>query len=488
MFSKIRDPIGRVLLLVFLTKPLVDLTFFLSTSLGGIKIAPTHVYALVLFGVLVRYRFQLGAHGPPFLRLLDTFIALHFLALLLGVALNDRFRPSGVLDFMLRLLDSYLIYVAAFLAATRYRYRDITPFIQAIVIGSSVAVFLNVPAVFFGIGHGFWQSKAQSGLDALRSAGLYYDPGVLGNVAFFNLMFAVFLMHLAPARGRLRIGLAVVLILADLYLIAASKSRASMIQLAMFGAVYLWFFQRAWGKIVAPIGAVIVLGAAMLVFDINVEELFVRFDSDVAALESGEAEEVGISESGEVSLGKFEGLGNNRLMIWAQALTNIYNRSAPEILFGNFSGSISHSDYIDIVGRSGVISLVVYLAFMLAITTYSWRRARTARPGHDRTLYFMAFTLLVCYLFYSLPFRPLSYTTSSWYMWTVLGFMMARAKLSSMGVDDGLSLRVRHERRPRRDLLWDPTRLPAKPPGATREAITRRNEPGATPGRTPTRR
>jgi hypothetical protein len=44
----------------------------------------------------------------------------------------------------------------------------------------------------------------------------------------------------------------------------------------------------------------------------------------------------------------------------------------------------------------------------------------------------MAFTLLICYLFYSLPFRPLGYTTTAWYMWTVIGLAMARSRLAPM--------------------------------------------------------
>ena len=430
MFSSVRDNIGRSLLVIFLIKPTVDLTVFLSFTLGGVRISALHVFAGLLFFYLLPFRFQLGRNTPPFLGLIEAFIGLHIVALAIGFGTNPRLNWIQVIDFMPRILDWYLIYVAAFLAAIRYRYRDVAPFFKAIVLGSSIAIIANIIAVLGGIDLGALHRGATMAGGDFRRSGLYSDAGVLAAVAFFHLVFTVFLLHLRSARGRWLItGLIMLLVMGDLYLIAMSKSRAVMVELAIFGAVYLAVFQKGMGKILAPIAAVVVIGAALLVFDIDMGDLFVRFDSDVAALESGGDFEVGAG--GEVSLGGLEGLGSNRGVLWAAAMTRLLKRSALELMLGNFSNSGSHSDYLDVVARVGIIGLLVYLAFLIGLTLRCWRLAQKAQRPPDRALYFMGFTLLLCYLFYSLPFRPLGYTTLNWYMWTVIGLGMARSRLAA---------------------------------------------------------
>lgn len=431
MFSSVRDSIGRILLVVFLTKPVIDLTVFLSFNLGGVRISALHVFAGLLFFVLLPFRFQLGRNSPPYLILIEVFIGLHIVAMAIGFGTNSRLTLAQVIDFMPRILDWYLIYVTAFLAAIRHRYRDVAPFFKAIVLGSSIAIVANIIAVLADIDLGVLHRGGMLASGEFRRSGLYSDAGVLAAVAFFHLVFTVFLLHLRSLRGRWLItGLIIVLIMGDLYLIAMSKSRAVMVELALFGAVYIAVFQKGLGKILAPIAAAAVIGAALLVFDINMEDLFVRFDSDVAALESGADFEIGAG--GEVSLGGLEGIGSNRGVLWALALTRILKRSALELLFGNFSTSGSHSDYLDVVARTGVIGLLVYLAFLIGLTIRSWRLSQTTQRPQDRALYFMGFTLLLCYLFYSIPFRPLGYTTLNWYMWAVIGLGMARARLAPL--------------------------------------------------------
>ncbi len=400
-----------------------------------------------MFFFLIGYRAQASRNMPPFSTLIEVFIGLHLLAILIGVEYNEKLTLIKVVDFMLRILDSYLVYIAAFLAGTRYRYRNAAPFIKAIVIGSAFAVILNVIAILLGIGPGIWEVNVGGVTDG-RLAGLYHDPGVLSNVAFSNAVFVVFMLHIVPRRSSLMLSSAALLIIADLYLIAVSKSRAGMLQMAIFGLVYLWVFQKGWRKIFAPIAAAVVIGSAVVVLDINLDELFGRFDSDVAVFEGEGPVEVGVTSTGEVSLGALEGLGNNRGVLWARALTKILDKPLGLILFGDFSNSIAHSDYVDVLSRTGLVGLITYLIIILGLTLAMWKLAGSARSDHDRTLYFMAFTLIFCYLFYSLPFRPLGYTTTSWYMWIVMGLAMARSKMS---LAEGAAARAARQPRSSKD-------------------------------------
>jgi O-antigen ligase len=444
MFSRVNDTIGRSLIIVFLIKPLVDLTWFIAFPFFGQVRSPMHIFAGLVFLYLLPFRFRSGSMTPPYLRLFEVFLGLHLLALFVGAATNPKLTLTSAVDFMLRISNSYLIYYLAFVTAIRYQYRDVTPFVKAIVLGSTLPVIANSIAVTLDLDFGFYQPGISAEKREFREPGLYYDAGGLANMAFFHLAFSVFLMHLLPSRGKMLFsGFLLALITLDVYLISATHSRSFVIQLAIFGFIYLLMFHKGWGKLLAPVVAVGILSVATVAFDINVDELFVRFESESAALE-GEAE-FSISSTGEVSFGSLEGLGSNRGALWAAALTRIFKRSGIEILFGNFTGSIAHSDYIDVLARTGIVGLLVYLSLIIGMTLRSWRNIGAARSPHDRTISFMAFILLICYVAYSLPFRPLGYTTTSWYMWMIIAFAMARARLAPLEATAAAKARAEDE-------------------------------------------
>ena len=154
--------------------------------------------------------------------------------------------------------------------------------------------------------------------------------------------------------------------------------------------------------------------------------MFSRFETDVVAFEEGSTEDVGVTQSGKLSLGKYEALGSNRGMLWAEAITEIVRRPLLEIMVGNYSFSVgAHSDYIDVLARNSVIGLIMFIALLIGLAFKTYGYARTASPGHNRVLHFLAFTLVLCFILYAAPFRLLSYTTTAWYMWTMLAFSLA---------------------------------------------------------------
>jgi len=424
--SSVRDTVGKALLILFLVKPSIDLLWRFYTFIGGINFSPTTVAGLLiclLFGGLWLSRPQ---YSPPFARLMEAFLLLNLVSFIIGTFSSDPASFAEGLNVGIRVSASYFIYSTAFAAALRYRYQDISPFIKAIMLGSAIAVLLNVAAIQLGFGGGKF---FEIGGDPSRERGLYYDAGVLSNVAVYSLIFSAFMVHVA--RGNLLWTLfCVLIVIFDVYLIASTKSRAGILQVILFGLVYAWMFHRSWGRILAPIGAVLVLGASMLIFDIDIDETLSRFEGDVAALEQ-DSGTVGVKSGGEVSLGKFEQLGNRRGALWADALSIIAAKPIHEIVLGNFSGSRAHSDYIDILGRNGIVGIVLYLAIMLGLLSRTFRLARLPhRDLPSRLTYFTAFALLLCYMLYAVPFRPLLYTTTSWYMWALLGFALARERIS----------------------------------------------------------
>ncbi len=420
----IRDPIGRSLIVVFLIKPIVDLFPQAAIYLGPIRLAPTTLFGVLLFFWLGRFLLGRGRHVPPWGRVFELFLLINALSLVIGLLTGVKLSLVGIVAIVFKMLDAYAVFAAAYLAAQRYAYNDITPFITAIVAGSALVVFINIAAINLGL-TGVFTENVRADLDAGRERGLYFDSGTLANVAFYSLVFTVFRFHLARSRG-IWLAITVTLVLANLYLVALAQSRSVMIELAIFGLIYMSLYQRAWGRIAAPVVIGVIIVAAGALFSFSPDEVFGRFEGDIAAVEEGSTEAVGMTGSGEISLGKYEALGNNRGVLWAAALTEIFRRNLLEIMIGNFSVAVgAHSDYTNILSRNGFVGLCVYLVLLggLALRTFGY--ARNARAGHDRVLHFLAFTLVLCFILYALPFRPLEQTTSSWYMWTMLGFSLA---------------------------------------------------------------
>ena len=373
-----------------------------------------------------RFRLRRGPHIAPYSRLIEAFIILNVISIAIGFYVGSRVTPILVINNMLRILDSYFIYIAIFIAASRYRYTSVSPFVKAIVIGSAIAVFANVIAIKFGLGGGI---KGSGTYASLRERGLYYDPGALSNVAFFNLIFAVFMLHLVKRQKLAWYAFIAAQILGDLYLINAGKSRAVMVELAVFGFIYLLLFQKRWGKIAAPIVAAGIVAVSLVTLDIKLEELFVRFETDISAIEQADESGIGIANTGQVTLGQFERLGSNRGANWAAALTEIINRPVIELLLGNFTTTMAHSDYVDVLSGNGIVGLIMYCSLLAGLTWRSFLLTRRRdSPPDIRVLHFISFTLIACYVLYAFPFRPLRYTTTAWYMWVMLGFSMATRK------------------------------------------------------------
>lgn len=422
--GRIRDPIGRMLILLFVAKPFIDLLWEYGISVGPIRLSPLTVTGFFLVAYFAPYRLKLGQHAPPFARIFEAFIALNLLGILFGLATSSNARPALALDITVRILGCYLVFFCTFAAARRYQYADAKPFMRAIVIGTAIAVVTNFLAIKLGFGGAKAGTEFTSG--ASREAGLYYDPGTLGLVAFLNLTFTVFYFHATKKGKTLWLIVTVAFALIDLSLMAASESRTPMILLSIAALGYMWYL-RGWGRLAAPIVAGLILLLVAAVFSEQTDKFFGRFEGDVAAIESDDST-VGETSSGKVSLGKYEALGNNRGALWANALTAISHRPAGEIMFGDFFGRIgAHSDYIDILGRNGVVGLGLYVLLVYGLAFRTFSLARNATREDSRAVQSLACLLAVCYAAYCFPFRPLNYTTTNWFMWAMVALALAAA-------------------------------------------------------------
>jgi hypothetical protein len=476
MHSPVNDLIGRSLIVIFLTKPIVDLFWSSGMFVGGIALTPLTVYGALVGVYFMTFRLQRGRHRPPFAGVFELFLLVVIVPPTVRIALGDDTPITDVIDISLRMVDSYLIYSAAFLAAARYQYEDFSPIVKAIILGSGIAILINVVAIQLGFGGAKPEDIAAGA--PWRERGLYYDAGAMSNVAVYSLLFCVFGFSVIRTSRAAWIAFSVLVIFCDLYLIFKGKSRASVIQIMAVGLLYFSLFQRSWGRIVAPVLAALVIGIATISFDVDYGDFFGRFERDAQALSDTQSGDVGITASGEVSLGKYEGLGNRRGAMWAEAFTEILQRDFWGITLGEFTRSVAHSDIVDVLARNGVIGFCLYAVLMCGLPLRAFGQMKRSQADASRTLHFMAFALLVAYVLYSFPFRPLNYTTTSWYMWAIVGLSMARMTVvrrapgrDAQPVEDADKAPETHGPRPR----WNPRGpapaiSPSKPAGRARNA------------------
>ena len=419
--GRIQDAIGRTLIVIFVTKPVIDLFWQFYFFIGPIRLSPTTVIGFLIVVYFLPFRFKYAQYAPPFARIFEAFIALNLACVVIGLATDPHARPAAAFDTLIRILGCYLVFFCTYAAARRFQYTTSGPFIRSMVIGTALAVIINLLAIKLGYGGAKFGSSLSG---PYREAGLYFDPGSLGAFALYNLIFTVFYLHFTKRRKALWLLVIVAFALIDLYLMALSGSRAPMVQLAIAALVYAWYL-RGWGRIAAPVVAVLLLMSTGALLVDQPGNVFERFQGDIAALES-DAPGVSESTSGDVSLGRFEALGNNRGMLWANALTAIFRQSMPEIIFGSYFSRIrAHSDYIDILARNGVVGLGLYVLLIYGLCVKTLALARVSTEGDRRTTQALAGLLLACYAFYCFPFRPLLYTTTNWYMWAIVGLALA---------------------------------------------------------------
>jgi hypothetical protein len=352
------------------------------------------------------------------------FIAVNIASAVYGMLFSPRYNLIKFADVFLRVTDSYLIFHVAYGAGLKFNFSNHNRFLVAIVIGSSVALIINMFAIIFGYGG---ETLVERGAGAFtRARGLYYDPGVLAIFATFNLIFLAYVYKLIRNTKIVWKGLALVMIGIDLYMIYISVSRAAIVLMVAFSLIYMTLAQRGVRRLTTMVVLAAIAFASLTLLDIGIEKFSARFQSEIQVL-TDEGDSAGSSASDRVSFGKYEALGSNRVRLWAIALNRYLEGDIFELLLGSFyKQSPSHSDYFDVLTRNGAIGLLLYIGLLATV----WRRTLSLSvakvPEPERLLHVLAFTLISLYILYAFPFRPLSYTTIAWYMWAIIGFSLAR--------------------------------------------------------------
>lgn len=419
--------IKNFLVLLFLTKPTIDLLWGYSISFLGFTVSALHVTGLLVFFYLTFLLVVSPKQKAPFFKLMILFVALNFVSALFGFMLHDRFEIQGILNMFFRVMDSVVVYGAAFALGLRDKDTDWDDIIKAIVVGVSIAILLNQVAILTGYSGGI-KDNAASVHSSLRERGLYYDPGGLAIVALYGFIFISYALKNVKL-GFFRLSLCVVAILSSFYLMLAGLSRSVFILLAFYAVFNFVIFGKAKEKFlyIVVIGVMGVLVASYSL--VNYERLTARFQGDIGAVESIASD---VATGKEISTNDLEALGSNRGRNWIISINWIAQRGPMELMFGNFMSTPAHSDYIDILSRNGIIGFTLYLMILISFLITIFKAINSPSQRDYYSLHVFSFLLIAVYLLYSIPFRPLSYTTTAWYMWAAVGFSMARIRLAAL--------------------------------------------------------
>jgi hypothetical protein len=420
------DRITQGLAIFFLIKPTLDLTWFLKVNLAGISVSPLHLsaFAFILLGgwcTLRGRRPSLIVHT-----LFLCFFLEHFLSignLLLFSDMTPKFKPGDgprwIADLLLRIFASLIALRLGCLTGMRRNVEDGVLLIKSMFLGNLIALSLNAFAMLLGYG----PNTAVTTEGVVRTAGLYYDPGILGFIAAMCFSFAIHLLH---AAGKQRLFRAATLIAIPLtaLLIIQSGSKSATILIAITVCFYALVYRRGTGKISAVLilGVIVAIMAAVRPDSSGIEQ---RLSRDVKILTTGLGTDIGADrQQGRFSFGQYEGLGNNRGRITARAIDKILKRPLGILFFGYCDGRSAHCDYVDVLGRNGFVGLALYLTLLATVVVSLYVLMTKMLDGNLRTITSITLALVLMYVAYSVPFRPLYYTTYSWYMWCLVGYVL----------------------------------------------------------------
>jgi len=417
MYFKQIHPSGRLLLLLVLVKPIIDLLYMFDFRLAGIRFAPTTItgISILLYYAIANMRNRKNIK-VKYAGLFLSFILINVFSVVLSIA-GEGLNMTLIMDVMIRIADSYLIFVAAYIAAVHYNGDRYKEYINFFAFGLSVAIIINLIGI--KLGYGGVKAGASSAHSALRNSGLYYDAGVMSIVALFTFIFGVYAFHVMAGKMILRKLYYLFILLCALYTIYLGLSRIIMIEVVLFAVIYLVYLKKTTGKIFY-IGVAIGLASILASTNIlDIDRLTVRFQGDIAALSN-------LDQEGSDALKK---LGNNRVANWSSAIESNLSRHPIEVLFGNFSGGLAHSDYIDVLARNGIVGLIIYVTMLLLFLKLL---RRNIKRNKGEAIHVFAFSLLLLYIIYAFPFRPLLYTTTAWYMWILIAFSIVADKKNQL--------------------------------------------------------
>lgn len=399
-----------------IAKPLIDLTWNYGINLGGAKLSLLAVSGAMVAVTGARVALSGRVKANSIVILFYLFICCFFVSFLLSdYPISKSMR---VVDQLLRLMGNVAMLFFGLVFAARRSLTGFATIIQSVWIGINAAIFVNIVGMTLG-----WDSYGTSdGMDRIN--GLYYDAGVLGLIAVQNFAVCLYLPSLqGTARRKIPQWMIYGSLLASVVLMGMTISRIAIVLAGISMAVYVFMFSRTAGFQQAAF--IFLLGTGGILYAFSENEFSRRFSAESEMLSQGVKQEVTFNR-GSIDLGDFQRFGSNRGKVIEDGLNEYLQGSFTAQLFGDFKFRTTHSDYVDILGRFGFVGLAVYLSLLSNALFALYRRSKIIGKRYEKALVSLAVSFLFMYNCYSIPFRPLWYTTNSWYVWLFVGLVLGQ--------------------------------------------------------------
>jgi O-antigen ligase len=250
---------------------------------------------------------------------------------------------------------------------------------------------------------------------AYRPQGTFGHPAALGSYLIILLTVAIGL-YFSATSGRVRAALLAWAGVAASCLVL-TLARAQWLGM-MVATLVLGFLRRWWLALLALALALLLLAGIPLL-----RERLMASESIDWRLDLWQA---GLSLAWPPGL-LGRGLGTAHLYI---------NQLLPKV------DSPPHNDYLKVVIEMGVLGLVSYAVWLLALIRHAWRAYRAAQ---DRTIAWRALSLLAVVLasmVISLADNNQGYAAVQWYLWALVALVPAQGRWPVVGTDDPSSLHV----------------------------------------------
>lgn len=398
------------ILLLFLTKPVLDATYFFKLPYIGLNFLQITGVMFPVFAIFILTSLKSKISKFYYWRIISLLIAsaiLSFLTYLIGYFHLGGARLLNLFVAGLVTLFQFLNGISAYFLIPQLfnNEKDKKLFLQ-ILIWASLFPLITAYLQIFGIIEG--RTLRTTG-ELMRLSGLYHDSTNLRFYSFQSIASIIIYLSLYKKSVKQPIRLIlVILIFLFLFIIYLGYSKAAIAILLTWSLAYLIISRNV------VLGGTALTGIIMLYLTVpkisyEIDKLFYK---EIMYYEGTLSEEL------EYTL-----LGG-RFVRWEGILTQFENSDFLHQLLGfrYTIGILSHNDFLRMLASYGLIGLAIYSLFLISIIFQSIRQYFIHRDG----LAFGAILLLIAYIIDSTGLTPSIYTGYSWVVFGIISLSINR--------------------------------------------------------------
>lgn len=408
LFSFVRK-IRVGLLTLLILKPVIDVAWDVNLfAIGSVSI---NVLKLTGFLIpLLCVMFLLTTRKSLMISRLNIGVLLFIAANVISVMiyLANTFDPGRTLFsisiHVLRILNGALIYLIVPLVFDE-------PDDQWLLIRTMFYSTL-FPSVLSTLTYFTGQANITIGQEVERFAGIYHDPGGMSITAFIGLTSSLLYLstdHPRNPKHPMTKIMILAMVLINVWLLYITYTRMMYVVTLVFLGLWITIRYRK--------GLLVLLATPLLVFGlITTEEFQQRNWKEIKAYEA--------YQNRENSDFFLQYSGGGRVMVWSNAIDMIEEYDLSQLALGTGRLMPLHNEYLDLLVRTGLVGLMIFLFMITSLGAYLWRRYRTHENEMAGTVALFSLLLIVSFAIMGLTGYTVSQTTFGIYMWSMVAIAL----------------------------------------------------------------